>query len=124
MKRANRKQFSKDERLAVYNKYNGHCAYCGCKLEYKDMQVDHLHAAYVSELHGQEVDNSFENLMPSCRICNFYKSTFGIDGFRMRIASIPERLERESRYRLAKRYGIIEEKDKAVVFYFEKWKEV
>lgn len=29
-------------REEVYSKYNGHCAYCGCRLEYKDMQVDHI----------------------------------------------------------------------------------
>jgi 5-methylcytosine-specific restriction endonuclease McrA len=37
-----RKAISKKMRLEVYNKYNGHCAYCGKELEYKDMQVDHL----------------------------------------------------------------------------------
>lgn len=29
-------------RHAVYAKYNGHCAYCGCEIDYKDMQVDHI----------------------------------------------------------------------------------
>lgn len=33
---------NKIDRKAVYAKYNGHCAYCGRKIEYKDMQVDHL----------------------------------------------------------------------------------
>ena len=39
-----RKPIPKQTRLTVYNKCNGHCAYCGCKLEYKDMQVDHITA--------------------------------------------------------------------------------
>lgn len=29
-------------RQAVYAKYNGHCAYCGCEIDYNDMQVDHI----------------------------------------------------------------------------------
>lgn len=37
-----RKQLTKSERTAIYNKYSGHCAYCGKEIEYKDMQVDHL----------------------------------------------------------------------------------
>lgn len=37
-----RRKLTKDERMAVYKKTNGHCAYCGCELEYKDMQVDHV----------------------------------------------------------------------------------
>lgn len=37
-----RKPIPKNIRKQVYEKYNGHCAYCGCKLDYKDMQVDTL----------------------------------------------------------------------------------
>lgn len=37
-----RKAIPKKVRELVYKKYGGHCAYCGCKLEYKDMQVDHI----------------------------------------------------------------------------------
>ena len=37
-----RRKLTKDERMAVYRKTNGRCAYCGCVLEYKDMQVDHI----------------------------------------------------------------------------------
>ena len=33
---------SKSKREAVYRKYNGHCAYCGREIAYKDMQVDHF----------------------------------------------------------------------------------
>jgi hypothetical protein len=115
-----RKSFSKQERMAVYEKYNGYCAYCGCKLEYKDMQIDHINAAYVAELHEKEVDNSIENLMPACRSCNFYKSTFSLEKFRERIQSIPQTLMREFIYKMALKYGIIEVKDKPIVFYFEK----
>lgn len=33
---------SKKIREAVYAKYDGHCAYCGREIAYKDMQVDHF----------------------------------------------------------------------------------
>ena len=33
---------SKSKREEVYQKYNGHCAYCGREIAYKDMQVDHF----------------------------------------------------------------------------------
>lgn len=37
-----RKKMSNAERREIYNKCKGHCAYCGCELEYRDMQVDHV----------------------------------------------------------------------------------
>lgn len=33
---------SKKKRMIVYEKYDGHCAYCGEKIAYEDMQVDHF----------------------------------------------------------------------------------
>ena len=39
---AKRKVIPKSIRMTVYQKCHGHCAYCGCDLEYKDMQVDHV----------------------------------------------------------------------------------
>ena len=66
------KLIPKSIRLEVYEKCNHRCAYCGCELEYKDMQVDHLIAL---ENGGKD---SLENYMPSCRQCNFYKHTYDI----------------------------------------------
>lgn len=36
-----RRRLGKSERQEVYQKCNGHCAYCGMGIDYKDMQVDH-----------------------------------------------------------------------------------
>lgn len=36
------KKIPKKTRLAVYEKCNHRCAYCGCDLKYEDMQVDIL----------------------------------------------------------------------------------
>ena len=110
-----RKPIPQKIRKRVYEKYNGHCAYCGCELEYKDMQVDHITPLY---WHGGE--NSLENYMPACRMCNFYKSTMTVEKFRQNIQTLHDRLERSFIYRLAKRYGIITEHKDQIVFYFEK----
>ena len=40
------KAIPKRVRLEVYEKCNHRCAYCGCELEYKDMQVDHVKSIY------------------------------------------------------------------------------
>ena len=53
-----RKPIPKEVRQQVYDKYNGHCAYCGCELGIKDMQVDHLHSVYRAEVEGKEENNS------------------------------------------------------------------
>lgn len=110
-----RKQIAQKIRKHVYEKYNGHCAYCGCKLEYKDMQVDHVISVY-----GKDGSNDLDNLMPTCRMCNFYKSTYSLDDFRKNLETLHERLRKPFIYRLALKYGLIEEHKKDVVFYFEK----
>lgn len=37
----------KDTRIKVWKKYNCKCAYCGEDLEYKKMQVDHIHPKHL-----------------------------------------------------------------------------
>ena len=116
-----RKSISKSTRKIVYQKYNGRCAYCGCELEYKDMQVDHIVPVYhITPLNWSELGNEIYNLMPACRMCNFYKSTYSIDEFRERLQTLTDRLEKIFIYRLAKKYGIVEERKKPIQFYFEK----
>lgn len=110
-----RKPISKQIRIQVYNKYFGRCAYCGCELEYKDMQVDHINPLY-----WHNGDNDIENYNPSCRMCNFYKSTYTVEKFRERLQTLHERLEKNFIYRLAKRYGIVKENTQPIKFYFEK----
>lgn len=109
-----RKPVSKEIRQLVYNKCNGHCAYCGCELEYKDMQVDHIVAV------GRGGSNDIDNLLPSCRQCNYDKHKKTIEGFRKRISKeLYKSLERVFVYKLAKKYKLVEEKPRTVKFYFE-----
>lgn len=94
-----RKPIPKDVRKQVYEKCNGHCAYCGCKLDYKDMQVDHVKSVFY-----YNGTNDIDNLLPSCRMCNFYKSTFTLEEFRKNLETF--------------------EIKKEVIFYFEAYKKI
>lgn len=110
-----RKPIPKKTRLAIYAKCQGHCAYCGCELEYKDMQVEH-----VVPLHIGGTDTP-ENMLPSCRSCNYYKSTLGIEDFREWLGGLHNRMLRDSvNYRTLTRFGLIAKNTAPIVFYFEK----
>ena len=118
-----RKAISKAMRQQVYDSLNGHCGYCGCKITYKEMQVDHIEAVYLHEEElnagqAQEI-NSIENYMPACRMCNFYKSTMTIEDFRKQLGKLLSRLEKVFIFRLAKKYGLIKETQEPIKFYFE-----
>ena len=114
----------------VYEKYGGHCAYCGCELAYKDMQVDHLDPYYLNnpwDHYGHTVKktedemNELDNLMPSCRMCNFYKSGGTLESFRERLLDtlLPNAC-RPFQFRLAEKYGLVERHEKRkIFFYFE-----
>lgn len=118
-----RRKLTKAERQAVYDKCNGHCAYCGCELDLKDMQVDHvipwdLREAYKAV--GKDID-TMPNYLPACRSCNYYKDCMPVERFRANIEKFPERLMRDSvTYKNAVRFGLVEPKPHKVVFYFEK----
>lgn len=111
-----RKQFNAKERKQVYDKCNGHCAYCGCELDIKDMQIDH-----VKSLYWHDGTNEMENLLPSCRSCNHYKGTSTLEQFRANLERMPQVLMRDNvTYRIATRYGLVIPNQNKVVFYFEK----
>ena len=63
---AKRKAIPKSIRMTVYQKCDGHCAYCGCDLEYKDMQVDHVVPLNGWSEHGTD---TVDNMLPACRRC-------------------------------------------------------
>lgn len=117
------KRIPKRQREAVFNKYGGRCAYCGCELTLRTMQVDHIKAVYTSSLENNNVetqDDSFDNLNPSCRQCNFYKGTLDIEQFREKImTTLYETCQNTFQAKLAKKLGMLTVKqfDK---FYFER----
>lgn len=113
----NRKRLSTNDRIKVYEKYDGRCAYCGKKIEYKDMQVDHLEAYWKGGA------DEMSNYMPSCRQCNHYKRGNSLEGFRKLIEEIPVKLNRDSYiFRVGLLYGNVYGRTQPIEFYFEKVK--
>lgn len=110
----------KIDRKKVYEKYNGRCAYCGRKIKYKDMQVDHIRPK-VKYSPFEEIDvDDISNLNPSCRLCNHYKRANTLEVFRDLISKIPCKLERDSYiYRVGMAYGFNDNKERNVESYFE-----
>ena len=115
-----RKPIPKIIRQQVYEKYNGHCAYCGCELDIKDMQVDHIESVLRAQSLHKVVDNSIDNFNPACRMCNFYKGTSTIDEFRRKILHLERTALISFPVRLAQKYGIVQVKEWDMKFYFEK----
>jgi hypothetical protein len=117
-----RKIISKKIREAVYNKYDGHCAYCGKELELKGWQLDHL-IPYQRERFGRYTEEQiecFENYMPACRRCNHYKRAHSLEVFRRMIEEIPSKLYRDNYiYKVGLDDNLIESKEHKIRFYFE-----
>ena len=113
-----RRKLTASERQQIYEKFGGHCAYCGCEITIKDMQADHTFP-----LHLGGADD-ISNLYPACRACNHYKSTFDVEKFRAVIEQAPNVLMRDSAtYRNIARFGLIHHPEKPTVqFYFERRK--
>ena len=116
-----RKGISKMTRFNVFAKYNGKCAYCGCELELKEMQVDHLVAHK-----GGGGEDTLDNYMPACDVCNRKKSNNTLDGFRKTIKHCGE-IHRKRKQpimadsdKLAIKFGLTEQ-DHEITFFFEKY---
>ena len=113
-----RRRLSKNDRQLVYDKLNGHCAYCGCEIDIQQMQVDHV----VPLRKGGE--DSLSNMLPACRSCNHYKSTLTVEQFRQMIEKMPSTLMRDSvTYKNAVRFGIVIPNPHKIHFFFEQNKE-
>lgn len=124
---------NKKERQIVFEKYGGKCAYCGCELTGK-WQADHLIPqsnfkscilnkirvpAYLRHLEPHDCDH-IDNMMPACCSCNNFKSTFHLELFREEIAAQVGRFRKyHPTFRLAERYGLVQEIPVQVKFYFE-----
>jgi len=126
----------KERRVYVYQKFNGHCAYCGCELEYKDMTVDHVkpvirdliydrkkHRLMTTNKMLRPENNCVENEFPACRPCNNFKHSMSIEEFRKCVAHQGRVMRNlKAGFRIAERFGLIAVVEKPVVFYFETFK--
>jgi len=121
-------KIKKETRVKVWEKFNKHCAYCGCVLEYNKMQIDHItpkfrgttqsELDYYGRIKGKD---SLDNYNPSCAPCNSSKSTFDLDDWRFEIQQKKSRIIRDSStFRLLKRFGLVSISTDSVKFYFEK----
>lgn len=121
------------QRRIIFAKYDGKCAYCGCKLE-TGWHVDHIEPV-VRDLvfvqsrgkyesaptAGKPENHTLENMNPACPSCNLLKSSMTIEQFRAVIQNFKASLNRYAlQYKFAKKFGLIKETRKKVQFHFEK----
>ena len=111
----------KELREKIYQKYSGHCSYCGKEIEYKDMQVDHYFPQQLKHWLGDVDINFYENLMPSCRQCNNHKHGMRIEEWRSELSLQVKRLRKNAQFDRALRFGQIKITESNIVFYFEKF---
>ncbi len=110
-------------REAVHLKYNGHCAYCGKDIAYKEMQVDHAFPLHYADYYKKNfgVDcHDIANLEPACRSCNHYKREMTVKEFRKLMSTLHHRIQKQYIDKVAIDYGIITLKPFDGKFYFEK----
>lgn len=121
---------TKKQRQQVYEKTNGRCWYCGIELKPR-WHVDHVKplrrkstfvkGKFVSTGESYSPENhNIDNMVPSCPQCNNFKFDGTIEQFRQSIKNQVEAIrQRSAGFRMAEKYGLIEERDIEVKFYFE-----
>ena len=104
----------KIDRWGVYKKYDGHCAYCGKKITFKEFQVDHIDPDYTKNR------NRENNLNPCCKECNIWKCNYQIEVYREKVKDLETYLVKRLAFKVGKNYGVLEFKKWDERFYFEK----
>jgi hypothetical protein len=109
----------KIDRETVYQRYKGHCAYCGMSITIKQMQIDHFWPQCLAH-HQPSIDsNRPENLMPSCQKCNIHKHGMRPEFWRHELEMQVSRLNKNPQFDRALRFGQIQITKKPILFYFE-----
>ena len=114
---------TKNERQLIFDKYDGKCAYCGCDLV-KGWHVDHLKPIRRKKYKKGECRypqrECIDNCMPACASCNINKHAMKLEQYRQLVEGFMKHLnERNTQYKIAKRFGLVVEQVKPVIFYFE-----
>ncbi len=74
-----RKTISRLIRMAVWEKTDGHCVYCGERMNpFARFHVDHVNPIALGG------DDEIENLVPACQRCNNEKHALPLEVFRQR----------------------------------------
>lgn len=123
---------NKKDRQLIFDKYGGRCSYCGDELQ-KGWHVDHIEPI-VRDFEWDKGNGRFkqtgtsrrpenhntDNYNPSCASCNIQKNSFSLEEFRKNIKNFVNSLNLyNTQYKFAKRYGLVKEVNKEVIFYFE-----
>lgn len=114
-------KLNKKQRLELFDKYSGRCAYCGDELV-KGWHADHIEPI---RRNGDGTclnphNEVFDNYNPSCASCNINKHSMSLEEFRKSISMYVESLNKYTvQYKMAKKYGLVVETEKEVKFYFE-----
>jgi 5-methylcytosine-specific restriction endonuclease McrA len=111
-----------NQRDTIQLKYNNKCAYCGNELQ-KLWHIDHIEPI-VRNIDGTcenpHLKKDINNLNPSCPSCNIMKNSNSLERFRVIIKQFVNSLnEYSTQYKFAKKYGLIQENNIEVKFYFE-----
>lgn len=123
---------TKKDRQIVFDKYKGKCAYCGCELQ-KGWHVDHIEPIVRDFIYNKSKqrletngicrnpeNENLQNYNPSCPSCNIQKNSYTLEQFRENIKEFVNSLNQYStQYKFAKKYGLIQETEIEVKFYFE-----
>jgi hypothetical protein len=128
-------RLSKAAREEVRQMFDGRCAYCG-ELLSERWHVDHVEPV-VRELLTKRTDrgtyklvsgdpiyperDTMANYMPACPPCNISKHSMTVEVWRGWLAGHVNSLNSyHPIYRLAKRYGLVQETGANVTFHFER----
>lgn len=134
---------SKKERAELKQMFGGRCAYCGCELgdrwhadhiepvlrQGDFVRVDKPNQTYIFKANGKmekPENDRRDNFFPACIPCNIHKSSSSLKGFRCILEQHIKTLNtasNHSAYRHAKRFGLVEETNRPVVFFFEQYQE-
>lgn len=71
-------------RTTIFNKTDGRCFYCGCKLDFDNFVIDHI----LPKSKGGKDKN---NTVPACFECNAFKYNKSIEEFRNDLEEIAEK---------------------------------
>ena len=71
-----RRKIGKTVRRGLYHAFDGRCAYCGCSLDYNEMEIDRVVPVTNGGL------DELDNLLPACHDCNHSKGGLTVEEFR------------------------------------------
>lgn len=128
-------RLTKAQREHVRLMFDGRCAYCG-ELLPERWHADHMEPVVRAPLTKRGADGRYklvsgdphfperdtmENYMPSCPPCNISKNSMALEVWRGWLAGHVNSLNSyHPIYRLAKKYGLVQETGASVQFYFER----